>query len=208
MAVTYQTQFGSLDRYEKGGVQVIDDNVKHYAFSNCFEIASKSRPYERVVFGQNQIYVLECVRAEGTSPWFTCAHDEFALVMDGEVEVHLIKLQGEQIVPDPEHNGAVLVKGGHAQGTTGEVVDVLFDGERLHRFARRRVDTASDHGTGCTLSSAIAALLGAGRPLHEAVREAGDFLHGALRHAFPLGSGRGPVDHLWRQHARYRKDEA
>lgn len=111
MAVTYQTQFGSLDRYEKGGVQAIDDNVKNYAFSNCFEIASRAKPYERVVFGQNQIYVLECLRAEGTSPWFTCAHDEFALVMDGEVEIHLVKLQGEQIVPDPEHNGAVLVKG-------------------------------------------------------------------------------------------------
>ena len=111
MAVTYQTQFGSLDRYEKGGVQAIDDNVKHYAFSNCFEIAGKSKPYEKVVFGQNQIYVLECLRAEGNSPWYTCAHDEFALVMDGEVEIHLVKLQGEQIVPDPEHNGAVLVKG-------------------------------------------------------------------------------------------------
>ena len=111
MAVTYKTQFGSLDRFEKGGVQAIDDNVKNYAFSNCFEIASKSKPYERVVFGQNQIYVLECVRAEGTSPWYTCAHDEFALVMDGEVEIHLIKLQGEQIVPDAEHNGAVPAKG-------------------------------------------------------------------------------------------------
>ena len=111
MAVTYKTQFGSLDRFDKGGVQAMDDNVKNYAFSNCFEIASKSKPYERVVFGQNQIYVLECLRAEGPSPWYTCAHDEFALVMDGEVEVHLVKLQGEQIVPDAEHNGAVLVKG-------------------------------------------------------------------------------------------------
>jgi hypothetical protein len=111
MAVTYKTQFGSLDRFDKGGVQAIDDDVKNYAFSNCFEIASKSKPYERVVFGQNQIYVLECLRAEGASPWFTCAHDEFALVMDGEVEIHLVKLQGEQIVPDAEHNGAVLVKG-------------------------------------------------------------------------------------------------
>lgn len=107
----YQTRFGSLDRYEKGQVQIIDDNIRHYAFSNCFEIASKAKPYERVVFGQNQIYVLECLRAEGTSPWFTCAHDEFALVMDGEVEIHLVQLQGEQTVPDPEHNGAVLVKG-------------------------------------------------------------------------------------------------
>ena len=110
-APAYETRFGSLDRYEKGQVQAIDDNVRHYAFSNCFEIASKAKSYERVVFGQNQIYVMECVRAEGSSPWYTCAHDEFALVMDGEVEIHLVQLAGEQIVPDPEHQGAVLVKG-------------------------------------------------------------------------------------------------
>ena len=109
--VAYETRFGSLARFEKGGVQIIDDNVKHYAFSNCFEIASKAAPYERVVFGQNQIYVLEAVRAEGTSPWFTCAHDEFALVMDGEVKIDLVKLDAEQCVPDENHNGAVLVKG-------------------------------------------------------------------------------------------------
>jgi hypothetical protein len=111
MSVTYKTQFGSIDRFDKGGVQAISDDVKNYAFSNCFDIASKSKPYEKVVFGQNQIYVLECLRADGTSPWYTCAHDEFALVMDGEVEIHLVKLAGEQIVPDAEHNGAVLVKG-------------------------------------------------------------------------------------------------
>ena len=107
----YKTQFGSLDRFEKGGVQMIDDNVKNYAFSNCFEIASKAKPYEKVVFGQNQIYVLETIRAEGTSPWYTCAHDEFTLSMDGEVEIHLVRLEGEQVIPDTEHNGAVLVKG-------------------------------------------------------------------------------------------------
>ncbi len=107
----YETKFGSLERFEKGGVQIIDDNVKNYAFSNCFEVASKAAPYEKVVFGQNQIYVLEALRAEGTSPWFTCAHDEFALCMDGEVEIHLVKLDTEQTVPDTEHNGAVLVKG-------------------------------------------------------------------------------------------------
>jgi hypothetical protein len=110
-ATAYETKFGSLTAYEKGGVQIIDDNVRHYAFSNCFEIASKARPYERVVFGQNQIYVLEAVRAEGTSAWYTCAHDEFALCMDGEVEVHLVQLEREQQVPDANHNGAVLVKG-------------------------------------------------------------------------------------------------
>jgi hypothetical protein len=111
MAVAYQTRFGSLASYEKGRVEPIADDVRNYAFSNCFEIAGKSRPYERVVFGQNQVYVLEVARAEGDSPWFTCAHDEFALCMDGDVEVHLIQLDASQQVPDPEHNGAILVEG-------------------------------------------------------------------------------------------------
>lgn len=109
--VTYKTVFGSLGHYEKGGVQIIDDDVKHYAFSNCFEVANMSAPYERVVFGVNQIYVLEVLRAEGHSPWFTCAHDEFALDMDGAIEVHLIKLDADQCVADTEKNGAVRVEG-------------------------------------------------------------------------------------------------
>lgn len=110
-ATAYQTRFGSLKSYEKGHVEPIDDDVKHYAMSNCFDIASKSKPYEKVVFGQNQIYVLETLRAEGNSPWYTCAHDEFALVMDGEVEVHLVKLDASQAIADENKNGAVLVKG-------------------------------------------------------------------------------------------------
>jgi len=111
MAAQYQTRFGSLASYDKGRVEPITDDVRNYAFSNCFEIAGKSKPYERVVFGQNQIYVLEVARAEGSSPWYTCAHDEFALCMDGEVEVHLVQLEAAQQVPDPEHNGAILVEG-------------------------------------------------------------------------------------------------
>lgn len=107
----YTTKFGSLEHYEKGGVQVINDNAKNYAFSNCFEIANNSKPYEKVVFGINQIYVLEALRAEGDSPWYTCAHDEFALCMDKDVDVHLIKLDPSQHVQDPEKNGAVLVQG-------------------------------------------------------------------------------------------------
>jgi hypothetical protein len=111
MAVAYQTRFGSLKSFEKGRVEPIDDDVKHYAFSNCFEIASQSKPYEKVVFGQNQIYVMEALRTEGASPWYTCAHDEFALCMDGEVEVHLVKLGAAQTVKDENKNGAVLVHG-------------------------------------------------------------------------------------------------
>lgn len=111
MTARYQTRFGSLASYDKGRVEPINDDVRHYAFSNCFDVASKAKPYEKVVFGQNMEYVLEAIRAEGNSPWYTCAHDEFALCMDGSVEVHLVKLAAGQTVSDTNKNGAVLVKG-------------------------------------------------------------------------------------------------
>lgn len=88
---TQKTVFGSLENYSKGGVEVLDDSPKNYAFSNVFEVASKSKPYEKVAVGKNLKYVIEAVRAEGTSPWFAAAHDEAALVMDGEIEVHYVK---------------------------------------------------------------------------------------------------------------------
>ena len=87
----YATKFGSLADYEKGGIELIDDDPKRYAFSNIFEVASASAPYEKVAVGKNMQYVLEVLRAEGTSEWRTCAHDEFALVLDGEVEVRLVR---------------------------------------------------------------------------------------------------------------------
>ncbi len=102
MSLQYETKFGSLKNFEKGRVEPIADDAKHYAFSNCFDIANKSKPYEKVVFGKNQIYVLEVLRAEGASPWFTCAHDEFALNMDTDIEIHLIKLDPSQVVKDEE----------------------------------------------------------------------------------------------------------
>lgn len=111
MPARYHTRFGSLAAYEKGRVEPINDDVRHYAFSNCFEVASRATPYERIVFGQNMEYVLEVLRAEGISPWYTCAHDEFALCMDGSVEVHLVKLDGSQVTGDATRNGAVLVTG-------------------------------------------------------------------------------------------------
>ena len=88
----YVTKFGSLDDYDKGGVDVIDDEPKHYAFSNMFEVASHAKPWEKIAVGKNMEYVLEVIRAEGTSEWRTCAHDEFPLCMDGEITVELVKL--------------------------------------------------------------------------------------------------------------------
>ena len=115
MTSSYQTNFASLANFAKGRVEPIEDSVKNYAFSNCFEVASNAQPYEKVVFGQNQIYVMEVIRAEGASPWYTCAHDEFALCMDGEVEIHLVKLDSAQTIQDQDKNGAVIIEG-QAQG--------------------------------------------------------------------------------------------
>jgi hydroxymethylpyrimidine/phosphomethylpyrimidine kinase len=93
---------------------------------------------------------------------------------------------------------AVLAKGGHAEGE--EVVDLLLDRDgRVHRFVHPRLHTPSTHGTGCTLSSAIAARLGAGEEMPRAVGGAIDYLAGALAAAYPLGKGdgHGPVNHLF-----------
>ncbi len=89
---TYTTRFGSLADYQKGEIDLIDDDPKRYAFSNIFEVAEHSKAYEKVAVGKNRQYVLEAIRAEGTSDWRTAPHDEFALVMDGEVEIRLQKL--------------------------------------------------------------------------------------------------------------------
>jgi hydroxymethylpyrimidine/phosphomethylpyrimidine kinase len=96
---------------------------------------------------------------------------------------------------------AVLVKGGHLEGE--ESIDVLDDGEGEPQvLVAPRIATRNTHGTGCTLSSAIAALLARGRELPDAVREAKAYLTEALRAADRLrvGSGHGPVHHfhaLW-----------
>jgi hydroxymethylpyrimidine/phosphomethylpyrimidine kinase len=90
--------------------------------------------------------------------------------------------------------GAALVKGGHLEN--GVLVDVLFDGERMREWSRPRIDTTSTHGTGCTLSAAIAAGLAHGRPLGEAVDDALDFVNRAIASAPGLGSGHGPLNHM------------
>jgi hypothetical protein len=111
---TQKTNFGSLENYQKGGVEVLDDNPKNYAFSNVFEVASKSKPYEKVAVGKNLKYVIEAVRAEGTSPWFAAAHDEAALVMDGEIEVHYVKPEQP---PVPEGKEGTVKLAGDPKGT-------------------------------------------------------------------------------------------
>lgn len=99
-----------------------------------------------------------------------------------------------------EAGPAILLKGGH--GHDEEVVDLLAAGSDVLRFTHPRLHTTSTHGTGCTLSSAVAARLALGELLPEAVGGAIDYLHGAIAAAPPLGRGHGPVDHLYRLHPK------
>jgi hydroxymethylpyrimidine/phosphomethylpyrimidine kinase len=87
-----------------------------------------------------------------------------------------------------------LVKGGHLGGEV--VVDVLAEGDRVQRFTRPKLPTTSTHGTGCTLSAAVAAGLALGRPLGRAVADALEFVHRAIATAPGLGTGHGPLNHF------------
>jgi len=90
-----------------------------------------------------------------------------------------------------EYGCAVLAKGGHGQNDAN---DYLYDGAG-EWFHGRRVDTKNTHGTGCTLSSAIAANLAKGYDLKSAVGRAKTYLTGALMSGLELGKGNGPLDH-------------
>ncbi|SPL69981.1 cupin domain-containing protein [Acinetobacter stercoris] len=124
MNTTYTTKFGSLDNFEKGTIQLIQGKASHYVFSNVFEVAKNATPYDKTVVGINQKYVIESIRAEGSSDWFTCSHDEFVISMDGEVRVDFLKLnqavdstlEGTQAAgsqPEGKPMGYVVLKQGH-----------------------------------------------------------------------------------------------
>jgi hydroxymethylpyrimidine/phosphomethylpyrimidine kinase len=88
---------------------------------------------------------------------------------------------------------AALIKGGHLVGDAA--IDVLVHGDRVRTFSHQRIATLHTHGTGCTLSSAITALLALGNPLESAVEQAIDWVHRAIASAPGLGGGHGPLNH-------------
>jgi hypothetical protein len=117
------TVTGSLGRYEKGRLTIIDDDPKHYCFSNIFEVAAKARPYEKTAVARNLEYVVEAIRAEGASDWQICNHDEFVVLMDGEVTITFVEpgtaitvKDGTQKLSGPPTGrriGRVFLKKGH-----------------------------------------------------------------------------------------------
>jgi hydroxymethylpyrimidine/phosphomethylpyrimidine kinase len=120
-------------------------------------------------------------------------HEAAILVGDDIRDEDAMARAAEKIVNDMGAQ-AVLIKGGHLD-SGDRVVDILYDGN-VRAFRASRVDTTSTHGTGCTLSAAIAAQLANGESLHAAVRRAIDYVHNAIATAPGLGAGHGPLNHL------------
>jgi hydroxymethylpyrimidine/phosphomethylpyrimidine kinase len=119
--------------------------------------------------------------------------DEAAILVEDPVEtVAQMEKAGRTLVL--QGADAALVKGGHLSGD--EVVDVLVTPTAVRHFRHPRIVTTSTHGTGCTLSAAVAAGLARGRPLEQAVADALDFVHRAMGAAPGLGGGHGPLNHL------------
>jgi hydroxymethylpyrimidine/phosphomethylpyrimidine kinase len=106
---------------------------------------------------------------------------------DMEEAARVIRARG------PRH---VLVKGGHLPG---EPVDILWDGATFRRFGGERIKSSSSHGTGCTLSAAIAAGLALGRSLEEAIGQAKAYVTRAIQEGFQPGHGVGALRHFIRE---------
>ncbi|MBW2690934.1 MAG: bifunctional hydroxymethylpyrimidine kinase/phosphomethylpyrimidine kinase, partial [Deltaproteobacteria bacterium] len=87
----------------------------------------------------------------------------------------------------------VLIKGGHL---SGDATDVLLMGDTEHQLTSQRFDTINTHGTGCTLSAAIATFLAQGYPLKRAVERGKRFVSLAIEHSVQIGRGHGPVNHI------------
>lgn len=121
--MTAQTTFASIDDYAKGGVEITGkDEASRYLFSNMFEVASNAQPWERVVVAKNLEFTIEATRAEGESPWYTCAHDETALLMQGAMEIHFIKPTDGSVSPPEDKEGAIRLDGEPQGAKMGHIV--------------------------------------------------------------------------------------
>lgn len=93
------------------------------------------------------------------------------------------------------YHGHILIKGGHLEDNAN---DLLFSNGEIHWFEGERIENSNTHGTGCTLSSAIASNLALGYSVVESISNSKDYITGALRANLDLGKGSGPLDHCYR----------
>jgi len=172
-------------------------------------------------------YAIECLVVD---PVFLSKHGD-ALLTDDAVEAYVNELFPRALIVTPNAEEAarlvgfevrdrdaqrraaaaiarlgprwVLVKGGHL-ADADEAIDLLYDGREFHALAAPRCATPHTHGTGCTLSAAIAAYLALGEPLRRAAERAKEFVTRSIEHALAIGGGVGPVNPMWATWGRKR----
>lgn len=90
----------------------------------------------------------------------------------------------------------VLIKGGH-QGKDNISEDILYDGDKFHRFSLERIKSSNTHGTGCSLSSALASYLAQKNSLLSSVDLSKNYVWNGIKDSYPIGQGNGPINHFW-----------
>lgn len=124
---------------------------------------------------------------------------EGELLAGMKIETHDDMISAARIISG-RYRCAVLLKGGHGRGGAD---DLLFTDGMPAWFRSGRITNPNTHGTGCTLSSAVASNLAKGYDLHESVKLAKDYITGAISSMLSLGHGRGPLDHTFDLHSRF-----
>ncbi|NEG89003.1 bifunctional hydroxymethylpyrimidine kinase/phosphomethylpyrimidine kinase [Bifidobacterium aerophilum] len=171
------------------GAKLIDDDAIAALTERLFPLATLVTPNipeteELVGLSQHRFTTLDS--AQWSSP--------AASPLSRAADVHTAMEQAGRTVAG-RYGCAVLVKGGHGVTDANDLL-VGTDGA-VTWFPGTRVDNPNTHGTGCTLSSAIAANLAKGEPLPDSIRHAKEYLTGALNAQLDLGHGSGPMDHAW-----------
>lgn len=110
-------------------------------------------------------------------------------------EIHTEEdMQKSAVKISENYKGDILIKGGHLQGSSN---DLLYSDGEMYWFRQKHIDNTNTHGTGCTLSSAIACNLAQALPMPVCVKKAKDYVTGALKAGLDLGTGCGPLNHCW-----------
>ncbi|WZY01749.1 bifunctional hydroxymethylpyrimidine kinase/phosphomethylpyrimidine kinase [Bacillus sp. FSL W7-1360] len=176
----------------KGTIQLVVNRLRAYEVENLVVDPVITSTSGTVLLTEEG---LDCLRTEllPLASVLTPNIDEAALLL-GESPTFDIKWM-KQAAKRLQRFGPqiVIVKGGHLEGS--EAVDVVYDGTTFTMLQSSRIHTSSTHGTGCTFAAAVAASLAKGMVYKEAFQNAKLFTHTAIAHAFPVGTGKGPLNH-------------
>ena len=175
-------------------IEAVAERLKHYEFTNIVldpVMVSTSRHRLLEPSAEEALIRILLPMARILTPNLP---ETMVLVHRDDITNREEMLEAAKVIAT-ETGAAILVKGGHLSDCAD---DLLYDHGDIHWYSAPRIDTDNTHGTGCTLSSAIASGLALGLDLNTAVAKAKEYITGALRNDPHLGHGNGPLNHCYR----------